>query len=297
MSRLRNLLMLLLLLSPLATPAAPALAEQTAATKPTPITIGIFPRRNAVLTSELFSPLVEYLSRRLGREVRLMTAKDFPAFWKGVEDGRYDVVHYNQYHYVLTADRYRVIAHNEEFGLGTLRGAIYVRRDSGIDRLGQLRGKTILFGGGTDAMMAYIVPRYLLLQAGLKSGDFSERFATSPPNAVLGAFYRQADGAGAGDVVIEMPAVTKAIDVSQLKIIATSEPIHHLPWVVRRDMPPALAERIHQLITTLGDTPEGRAVLEAANLSGIAAANDSDYDQCRKIIREVLPDAPVPQPR
>lgn len=297
MSRLSSLLMLLLLLGPMAALAAPASTEQPAAKSPAPITVGVFPRRNAILTSELFSPLAEYLSRQLGREVRLMTAKDFPAFWEGVEAGRYDVVHYNQYHYVVTADRYRVIAHNEEFGRGTIRGAVYVRRDSGIERLDQLRGKTIMFGGGTDAMMAYIVPRYLLMEAGLKNGDVSERFATSPPNAVLGAFYRQADAAGAGDVVIEMPAVTKAIEVTQLKIIAESEPINHLPWVVKRDMPPALAERIQQLITTLKDNPEGRAVLKAARLSGIAPSQDSDYDECRKIIRAVMPEAPVPQPR
>lgn len=256
-----------------------------------PLIIGIFPRRNATLTSDLFSPLAKYLSWKLQREVQLQTAKDFSAFWQGVEAGRYDVVHYNQYHYVVSADRYRVIAHNEEFGSGSISGAIYVRRDSGIRSLEQLRGHSVLFGGGPDAMMSYIVPRYMLKQAGLEASDFTTRFATSPPNAVLGVFYRQADAGGAGDVVIDLPMVKHSVRTEEIAIIAKSDPIVHLPWAVKQDMPEQLAERIQQLLVTLKDSEEGRAILKVARLSGLAPSDDRDYDRCRQIIREVVPEA------
>jgi phosphonate transport system substrate-binding protein len=255
-----------------------------------PLIIGVFPRRNATLTSDLFSPLVNYLSWKLHREVRLQTAKDFPAFWEGVEAGRYDVVHYNQYHYVVSADRYRVIAHNEEFGSDTISGAIYVRRDSGIQTLEQLRGRSVLFGGGPDAMMSYIVPRYMLKKAGLGVTDFTTRFATSPPNAVLGVFYHQADAGGAGDVVIDLPMVRNSVRTEEIAIIAKSEPIVHLPWAVRRDMPEPLAKQIQQLLVTLKDSEEGRAILQVARLTGLVPSGDHDYDHCREIIREVAPE-------
>ncbi len=259
--------------------------------QPTPLVIGIFPRRNATLTSDLFTPLVNYLSRELQREVVLQTAKDFPTFWEGVANGRYDVVHYNQYHYVVSADRYRVIAHNEEFGSGTIRGAIYVRRDSGIQSLEQLRGRSVLFGGGPDAMMSYILPRYMLKQAGLVESDFVSHFAASPPNAVLGVFYRQTDSSGAGDVVIDLPMVRQTVPTEQIAIIARSEPVVHLPWVVKRDMPPHLAQQIRSLLISLKDSEEGRAILKAARLTGLAPSEDADYDRCREIVREVAPEA------
>jgi phosphonate transport system substrate-binding protein len=269
----------------------PAFAAGVGATEPPPLVVGVFPRRNAILTSDLFSPLVEYLSRELHRNVQLQTAKDFSAFWEGVKAGRYDVVHYNQYHYVVSADRYRVIAHNEEFGSGTIRGAIYVRRDSGISDLEQLRGRSVLFGGGPDAMMSYIVPRYMLMRAGLSESDFITRFAASPPNAVLGVFYRQSDAGGAGDVVIDLPMVKRSIRTEEIAIIARSEPIVQLPWAVKRDMPEQLAQRIQQLLTTLKDSEEGRAILKTANLTGLVPSEDRDYDHCREIIREVAPEA------
>jgi phosphonate transport system substrate-binding protein len=65
----------------------------------------------------------------------------------------------------------------------TISGTIFVRRDSGIERLEQLWEK-ILFGGGPRAMMSYIVPTYLLPQAGLKAGDYDKTYAINPPHAV-----------------------------------------------------------------------------------------------------------------
>jgi phosphonate transport system substrate-binding protein len=252
-----------------------------------PLVIGIFPRRNATLTSDLFSPLAEYLSTELGREVRLQTAKNFSAFWDEVQAESYDIVHYNQYHYVASSDRYRVIAHSEEFGSGTIRGAIYVRRDSGIHSLEQLRGRKILFGGGPNAMMSHIVPRYMLKQAGLEDSDFVTSFASSPPNAVLGVFYRQSDAGGAGDVVIDLPVIKRMVQTEEITIISRSEPIVHLPWAVKRDMPERLIERIRQLMTTLSDHEEGLAILKVARMTGLTSSKDRDYNRCREIIQEV----------
>lgn len=251
--------------------------------------MGVFPRRHATLTNQLFAPLAQYLSRQLERPVELVTAKDFDAFWEGVEAGRYDLVHYNQYHYVESADRYRVVAHNEEFGNAKIAGALYVRRDSGITEVAQLRGRTIVFGGGPDAMMSAIVPQYLLLQAGLGPDDYTTRYANSPPNSVLAVYYRQADAAGAGEVVIDLPVVRKSIRPETVTIIARSEPIQHLPWAVRRDMPAPLRERIQALLAGLGDSEEGRGLLEQARLTGLGAAEDADYDICREIIQRVDP--------
>ena len=34
---------------------------------------------------------------------------------------QYDIVHYNQYHYIRSAQSYRVIAHNQEFGKSAVK--------------------------------------------------------------------------------------------------------------------------------------------------------------------------------
>lgn len=251
--------------------------------------MGVFPRRNATITAKFFSPLADYLSQQLGKPVTLVTAKDFKSFWKGVKEKRYDIVHYNQYHYVKSAKDYQVVACNVENGRDVIAGALYVRRDSGISKISQLRGHNIIFGGGRDAMMSYIVPQYLLRKGGLAGTDYKTSFASNPPNAVLAVYFQQADAGGAGDVVMNLPTVTKIANPDELKYLAVSEPIKHLPWVVRRDMPKALQQKIQKLMTGLSGSERGRDILKMAHLDGMRAANDSDYDKIRDIIREALP--------
>lgn len=279
-SRLRSFLAALLALTILA-PFATAWAD--------PLILGIFPRRDAVTTAKLFRPLANYLEKALGMPVELEMSADFNAFLTRLEARRYDLVHLNPYDYVSVHDRlkYDALVQNEEFGEKTIKGAIYVHHDSGITRLQQLRGKKILFGGGPRAMMSYIVPTYLLRQAGLKQGDYQESYAINPPNAVLAIYLKQADAAGAGEVVRRLPVVTSKIDVSKLDVIAQSEPLPHLPWAVKRELPENLKNRIRELLVGLKDSQEGRKILKQASLSAFNPVQDSDYDLHRKIIESI----------
>jgi len=254
----------------------------------TSLTLGVFPRNSSAETGRQFAPMAAYLSQHLGREVALATSKNFESFWKAVSEQRYDIVHYNQYQSIRSAQHYRVIAHSQELGRDAVAGALYVRRDSGITEISQLRGRTIIFGGGRDAMLSYIAPRYLLFQAGLKEGDFRTELAVSPPNALIALYHRQAEAAGGGELLIDLPVVRNAIDTQQLKILAATEPLLFLPWAVRRSMPAKLRGSVQVLLVNLGNDEAGREVLKAANVTGLRKAEDRDYDPHRRMVAVVL---------
>jgi phosphonate transport system substrate-binding protein len=268
--------------------AATALAPIAQAQDKGGLVLGVFPRFNAMDTTTRYTPIAEYLQERLGRKVSLVTSKDFHAFWQGIEERRYDIVQYNQYHFIRSAKSYQVIAHNKEFGKSTMAGAVYVRKDSGITSLAQLRGRTVLFGGGEDAMMAYIAPVYMMLQAGLKKDDFKSQFAVTPINSVIGVFHRQADAAGTGDNVVGQPVIRNAINMDELTALAVSEQLLHLPWAVKRTMPAQLRETVRSSLVDLENSESGRNVLKAALLTGIGKAEDKDYEPHRKMVRAVM---------
>lgn len=270
------------------TPAAAAASEAVGA-QPA-LKVGIFPRRNATQTATLFKPLLDHLAAALGREVQLITAKDFPTFWEGVAERRFDLVHYNQYHYVKSHALYGydAVLSNEEFGEALIAGALYVRKDGAPKLVQDLKGKTIIFGGDRSAMMSYIVPTDLLRYGGLSPADYTEKFAVSPPNSVFAVYFKQADAAGAGEVVRKLPSVTKRIDPEQLELLAVSEPIPHLPWAVRSGMDPVLRDRITLVLSGLKDTETGRSLLKNAKLTGLHPIADADYDLPRQIIARVL---------
>lgn len=253
------------------------------------LVLGIFPRYNATEAATMYWPLADYLSQRLeGTKVTVVTAKDFDTFWKGVEEQRYDIVHFNPYHYIRSAQNYRVIAHSRECGRGAVAGAIYVRKDSGITELKQLKGRTIMFGGGKDAMLSHIAPRFLLKTAGLKDDDFKAEFAVNPPNALLALYHRQADAAGGGDILIDLPVVKNAINTGELTVLARTEPLLFLPWAVKRTMPDKVREAVQTALTDLDESPVGKGVLDAARTSGIEKASDQDYEPHRRMINAVF---------
>lgn len=254
------------------------------------LSIGIFPRRSPGDTYALFSPLATELGKRVGRKVELLTARDFESFWAHVAHGRYDVVHFNQYHYMRAKKEagYDVVAMNKEFGSATIAGAIVVRKDSGIESASDLKGKKIVFGGGKKAMQSYIVATWLLRQAGLKAGDYIETFTVNPPNSVVETFQGLAAAGGIGDQVLKLQAVTSKINVADIKILLQSEQMAQLPWAVRKGLPKDVRELVAKQLLGLVNDDAGRKVLTTAKLDALVEAKDSDYDPQRKIVAEVL---------
>jgi phosphonate transport system substrate-binding protein len=250
--------------------------------------MGIFPRYNATETTTRYTPIADHLGDRLSRKIVLVTSKDFQSFWRGIEERRYDIVQYNQYHYIRSAKTYQVIAHNKEFGKDTMAGALYVRKDSGITSLAQLRGRTVLFGGGEDAMIGYIAPVYMMLQAGLRKDEFKSQFAVTPINSVIGVHRKQADAAGSADNALGQPVIRNAINTDELTALAVSEQLLQLPWAVKRTMPARLRETIQSSLVDLENSEAGKNVLKTALLTGIGKAEDKDYEPHRKMVRAVM---------
>jgi len=254
------------------------------------LVIGVFPRVDAVETNRMFQPLARHLSEILGQPVVLETSKDFESFLNGVAQKRYDLVHFNQYHYIKSHkdQGYQVILKNIEQGKDTLGAAIVVRADSNLRSVSDLKGKKVVFGGDRSAMQAYVSTTYLLRKGGLKKGDYVEEFSKNPPNAVMATFFKQADAAGAGDHVLQIPTLAKQINIQQMRYLVTGDSLPHLPWAVKGDMPRELRTRIQQVMAGLNKTEEGKALLKRTTYDGFSAATDADYDKHRDIVKEVL---------
>jgi phosphonate transport system substrate-binding protein len=265
-------------------------APKSSQDRPGPLVFGVFPRRSSTDTVRLFTPMAEMLAKELGRDVHLETTPDFQEFWRAIGQRRYDLAHFNQYHYVRSHKEYgyRVIVKNEEFGSDAIAGSIFVRKDSGLNSLQDLRGKKIIFGGGPTAMQSYIIPTYLLANAGLNEGDYKKHYAISPPNALYAVYFGHADAGCSGNTVASLPVVTQNIDTSELKELVRSKDGPQLPWAVRDDMSPELEKKIQSILVGLKDTQEGRYILAKASITGLTVATDEQFDEHRKIIFQVL---------
>lgn len=269
----------LLVVLSLLLPAAPVLADE-------PLVLGVFPRRPASDTRVMFQPLADYLSRELHRPVELVITPDFPSFWAAVEADRFDLMHSNQYQYVRAHKElgYRVIAINEEGGETTIRATIWVRRDSGIETAEDLRGRTVIFGGGKMAMVSYVMASELLRNAGLQESDYLAQFGINPTQALVALYHRQAMAAGLNRHADKQPRLHDEVDFSQLKPLLVSDPIPMLPWSVKAGLSRQLEQRLRRALLALSEQRSGREILAGAGLTGLAPARDSDFDGVRKLL-------------
>jgi len=254
-----------------------------------PLVLGVFPRFSATVVHKGFEPIARHLSEHLGREVLLATAKDQDTFWENLQAGRYDLVHYNQFHYIASHAQFGfdVVAMNEEQNKSSVTGVLMVRRDSKVRTLADLRGKSILFGGGRMAMVAYWANVATLQRAGLKRSDYGQEFARTPTNAILAVYYRQTEVGAAGEGWATWPGIDGKIIATDLRVLAESDPLPHLPWAVKRSLGPATAKKIQAALLSLNEGAPGREILKSARLTGIRVATDADYDSCRKLLKEV----------
>lgn len=255
-----------------------------------PLVVGIFPRESATTTHDKFAALGRYLGNVLRREVRVETGRDFGGFWQAIAEQRYDLVHFNQYHYVRSHAQfgYRVIAKNEERGKATIAPAVAVRADSGIASVAALRGRHIIFGGGSSAMVAYVGVKALLKQAGLQESDYTTETAINPPSALVAVYMGQAPAAGIGENALDLPTVVRRIDASKIRILAKGEEIPQLPWALRGSVDGALVRQIRAALMDLGQTVEGREILREVGVTGFVGAEDREFDICRRLILDVL---------
>lgn len=256
------------------------------------LVIGVFPRRQVSETVQMFTPLADYLSKRLGRPVTVEPAKDFTAFWDGIARQHYQIAHMNPLQYVKGHREfgYQAILKNEERGETTIAGTIVVHRNSGIESLAQLKGKRIAFGGNRDAIVSYGLPTLLLRRAGLKDGDYTEIFVKNPYNAVTLVYVGEADASGSSDFVLRPGFTPPNVDAQQLKIIARTQALPQLPWAVSKQVNASLRLQIQTLLAHLRDDAEGRAILANAQLTGLVPTSDAEYDSYRHLLKDQIHD-------
>jgi phosphonate transport system substrate-binding protein len=249
------------------------------------IKFGILPRLSAMEMSRMFSPLADYLTTETGEKVTLVIPKDFDAFKNMVKAGQMDIVFANPLVYVelRKAASLEPLALSSEPKSGTrFRGIIIARKDSGIEKLQDLKGKKLIFVD-KDSAAGYIFQMLLLSRAGLDvKKDFVQLpFAKKHDNVTMAVFNKTADAGGIRED--DLDKMKDKVDLSQLKIVGYTDYFPNWPVFASPKLNKAVKAKIQAALLKLKpNDPRSDAVLGAARLTGFAPVADKDYDNLRK---------------
>lgn len=256
--------------------------------------IGIHPLHNPQRTLELYGPLVDQLNAAMpAAHFQLETSRSYAEFEKKLYAGHFAFAMPNPYQALLSLKHgYRVfgkMGDDEAF-----RGIILIRRDSGIHKVSDLKGKIVAYPAPT-ALAGAMMPQYYLQTHGIDiNRDIENRYVGSQESSIEMVF-RGHVAAGATWVVPWNRFISEHPEkANQLEVKWQTDTLPNNAWVVRQDIPAPLAQQFAQQLFSLQDNASGKTILARLRISHFAAANDETYrpvhvflEAFSKTVREV----------
>jgi phosphonate transport system substrate-binding protein len=177
---------------------------------------------------------------------------------------------------------------------------MYVRADSGITGLEQMRGKTMAWADPNSAS-GYLIPRAALRAAGIAPESFFGRtgFAGGHEQAIVAVLGRQYDAgvtwaSGIGEEsqgftrgMLRATADKGLLNMRDIRIIWRSGPIQNGPLVVRKDTPAEFKADMTAFHLALPSAaPEIHRQVERGNVIGWVPTKHEDYELFVQMRRE-----------
>jgi phosphonate transport system substrate-binding protein len=253
----------------------------------------IHPLHNPVRLFEVYGPLIEYLNRNIpGTTFRLEASRNYEEFENKLYGRQFDFALPNPYQTLNSLGHgYHVIAKmGDDF---RFTGVILVRRDSGIKKVLDLKGKKVSYPART-ALAATMMPQYFLHSHGLDvNRDIENLYVGSQESSIMNVYLRQTAAGATWPLPWESFQKEHPDQAAALELKWETEPLLNNGIVARDDVSDALVKRVAQSLSSLHASAEGREILARMPLSRFELADDKRYsvieDFLRKFSQSVRP--------
>ncbi len=253
----------------------------------------IHPLHNPVRLFEIYQPVIDHLNRNIpGTTFKLEASRNYEEFDKKLYTRQFDFALPNPYQTLNSlAHGYHVIAKMGDDYKFT--GVILVRRDSGIQKIADLKGRKVSYPART-ALAATLMPQYYLHTHGLDvNRDIENLYVGSQESSIMNVYLGQVAAGVTWPLPWEAFQIEHPEMARELELKWETEPMINNGVVARDDVPMQLAQRVAQLLASLHTTVEGRAILVRMPLSRFELADDQRYrvieDFLRKFSQTVYP--------
>jgi phosphonate transport system substrate-binding protein len=237
---------------------------------------GVHPLHNPERLFEVYGPIVDLINTRIPEaHFTLEASRNYEEFDKKLYARHFDLALPNPYQTINSLKHgYRVFGKMGDDDM--FCGIIIVRKDSGIRKVTDLKGKAVSFPAKT-ALAATMMPQYFLHENGLPLSAYEARYVGSQESSIMNAYL----GDTVAGVTWPPPWIAFKKDHSdiadQLKVQWTTEPLVNNGLVARNDFPPELLKKVSAIIFSLHESKEGREMLAHIPLSRFEAATDATY--------------------
>ena len=250
---------------------------------PAVLKVALLPDENASELIKRNQPLKEYLEKQLGKEVQLVVTTEYASMIEAMRFGRIDLGYFGPLSYIIARSKCDIepFAAMVENGKPTYRAILIASLKSGINAIGDIRGKKMVFGDPASTS-GHLIPQAMLEDAGLVADrDYQQNFVGAHDAVAANVANGNADAGGLSEVTWNYLVERHVIDPSKVKILGYSKDYPQYPWTMRSDLAPELKEKIRTAFLTLRDP----VVLKSFKAEGFAPVTDKDYDVIRELAK------------
>ena len=236
---------------------------------------GIGPVQSATELAKRWTPFLEYVSKKSGVPLQFRTTNGLTVFQQQCMEGVFDFSLLNPYHYIEShkAMGYTAFAHEKNAKLFAL---LIVKKDSPIQDVSQLQGKTLAFPSATAFIGTWVQMNMLNSKNISVSRQYVNSMDSSYRSVANGLFV-----AGGGE---SRTWGTLAPDVkSQLRVLWTSDPFPPFAFMSHPRVPKGDVAKILRVMEQMDTDPQGIELLKGINLKGIEKSSDANYNGMRKM--------------
>ncbi len=227
-----------------------------------------------------FAPLGKYLERETRMKVEFFPVTDYAAVVEALASRRLDMAWLGGFTFVQTKLRTNgtaiPIVQRQEDAAFTSR---FITAQPDIKSLADLKGKTFAFGSPSSTS-GHLMPRYFLLQAGIDPEKDFKRIAFSGAHDATAAFVEsgRVDAGVLNASVWDKLVEQKKIDLSKVRVFATTPSYFDYNWTVRGDLDAALVKKLTNAFLALDpNNPEHKEILALQRATKFIPTKPENY--------------------
>lgn len=257
---------------------------------------------SATRGERLLRPVVSYLSSRLdelGIEKGVtVIPRETETITNYLRRGKIDVVFAAPYETMLFVRD----AGARPLLMGKRRGEseehchIFTRRDSGIESISDLDGRSLALKG-RGSTTGFFLPVLTIRSEGLtltelRSGDapvprgeVGYLFAGDPLNITNWVFHGKMDAGALSSSAWDVQEINPEAYRKELVIIGESVPLPPMIVSLRKDLDEGLAARVREELLLMNSTEAGRKALQSYGLDSFSELTERQIEDCRELFR------------